>query len=56
MLHKELKKQGITAKIVDAAKDLSIGMNGGRRRTLVCINQRKRSAKVRANKVTYLTT
>ena len=53
---RELKKLCINTKVARAAKDLGIGRAGGHRRTLVGITHRKRAARQRAYRVTYLTT
>ena len=50
-----LKKGGIHTKVAKAAKDLGIGRSGGHRRTMIGIIHRKKAAKLRASRVTYLT-
>ena len=55
VLQAKYKAMGISAKVGIAAKDLGIGRSGGRVRTMIGIAHRKKAAKKRANKVTYLT-
>ena len=54
MLQEKYKKIGVRAKIGMAVKDLGLGRTGCHRRTMIGIKDRFGNARIRANKVTYL--
>ena len=54
ILQAKYKKLGVQAKIGLAAKDLGLGRTGGLRRTMIGIKDRFGTARLRANKVAYL--
>ena len=54
VLQAKYKKLGVQAKIGLAAKDLGLERTGGLRRTMIGIKDRFGKARIRANKVAYL--